>query len=460
MAICSISCQSSCGYGVDKTYRHQRVRALRIDLGNTGLFKAFAAFALIAVFAVQLAGCAGGGSSPVSQLTSPPPVATKQAPAPSAPIGGKVNAKVALLLPLSAKGQHAVVANRMKQAAEMALFENNQSGFRLLVKDTKGTAEGARAAATAAAADGTELVIGPLFSSSVKAVSQVLRPAGIPILAFSNNPQVAGQGTYLLSFLVSEEVERVVSYAAARGRTQFTALVPDDDYGKIVEHVFRTTVQKHGGIVVGLERYPPGTGGILEPARKVFEDIEVAKENGVIVDTLFIPGGPELLSIIAPSIKHAKLDTSTIKLLGTGGWDYPNIGRERAFVGGWFPSPDPRSWQNFSEKFAKAYGGAPPRIASLAHNAVTIAIRLATSNPKGQRFTAANLTRPTGFSGVDGAVRFTSAGLPQRGLAVMEVSKFANQVIDPAPQSFDRPVAIQNQTVPRTFQSAFYPESN
>ena len=417
-----------------------------------------AAFAIVAASAVYLAGCAGSGGSPASQLASPPGAATENTSAANAPIGGKVGAKVALLLPLYAKGQHAAVANGMKQAAELALFENNQSGFRLLVKDTKGTAEGARAAATAAAADGTELVIGPLFSNSVKAASSVLRPAGIPIIAFSNNRQVAGSGTYLMSFLVSEEVERVIGYAAARGRTQFTALIPDDDYGKIVEHVFRATVQRAGGIVVGLERYPPGTGGILEPARKLFESIEVAKENGVIVDTLFIPGGPELLSIIAPSIKHAKLDTTTIKLLGTGAWDYPNIGREKVYVGGWFPSTDPRSWRSFSEKFAKANGNAPPRIASLAHNAVTIAIQLATSNPKGQRYTAANLTRAAGFGGVDGALRFTSGGLPQRGLAVLEVQKFANQVIDAAPRTFSGPVARQAPAQPLQF--ALTPQPN
>ncbi|MEM7750966.1 MAG: penicillin-binding protein activator [Pseudomonadota bacterium] len=429
---------------------------MRTDLGKFWPLKAIAIFAMLGLMAAKVSGCAGGGSSPASQLTSVPNATAQSTTGAVAPIGGKVQAKVALLLPLSAKGQHAVVANGMKQAAELALFENNQPGFRLLVKDTKGTVEGARAAATTAAADGTELVIGPLFSSSVKAVSDVLRPAGIPIVAFSNNPQVAGNGTYLMSFLASEEVERIVSYAASRGRSQFAALISDDEYGKIVEHVFRQTVQRHGGIVVGLERYPPGTGGILEPARKLFEDIEVAKENGVIVDSLFIPGGPELLSIIAPSIKHAKIDTNTIKLLGTGGWDYPNIGRERAFVGGWFPSPDPRNWRSFSEKFSKANGGAPPRIASLAHNAVTIAIKLATANPKGQRYTAANLARPTGFNGVDGAVRFTAAGLPQRGLAVLEIQKFGNQVIDAAPQTFSG--TVLGQAAPRSsFQYAFSP---
>ena len=55
---------------------------------------------------------------------------------------------------------------------------------------------------------------------------------------------------------------------------------------------------------------------------------------------------------------------------------------------------------------------------------MTIAIRLAASNPKGARYTSANLTRANGFIGVDGAVRFTARGTPQRGLAVLEVGKF------------------------------------
>ena len=400
--------------------------------GCRSMMTAFAVLISVMAAGLSLAGCSTGSGSAASQLANP--TAT---PPTSTPAGRqKVNARVALLLPLSATGHPAVVAKGMKQAAEMALFENNNPGFRLLVKDTRGTAEGASAAATAALSEGAELIVGPMFAKSVTAVSQVAQRARVPVIAFSNDQRVAGNGTYLLSFLAQEEVDRVVRFAASQGRRQYAALVPDNAYGSLIEAAFRSAVSQSGGVVVALERYPANAGGVLAPARKLIEDIKGAEETGVPIDALFVPGGPEVLSNLGPVIATAQLDMTRVKMLGSGGWDYPNLGREAAFVGGWYPAPDPRNWRAFSEKFTKTFGSAPPRIASLAHNAVTIAIRLAATNPKGARYTAATLTRPNGFSGADGAVRFTSRGLAQRGLAVLEVQAYGPRVLSPAPQTF------------------------
>ena len=129
------------------------------------------------------------------------------------------------------------------------------------------------------------------------------------------------------------------------------------------------------------------------------------------------------------------LDTRKVKLLGTAAWDFPSLGRDDAFVGGWHPSPEPRAWRSFAERFAKTFGNAPPRLASVAYDAVGLAISLSAS-PVSARFTHANLTRPQGFSGVDGIVRFNKMGLAERGLAVLEVQKFGAAVIDTAPSAF------------------------
>ncbi|MEO1608683.1 MAG: penicillin-binding protein activator [Pseudomonadota bacterium] len=382
-----------------------------------------------------LSGCSGGSVSnaPTPKFDTQGLTAETQTPPPKQ---RKVTAKVALLLPLGAAGQSAVIAKGMKQAAEMALFESNQPTFQMIVKDTKGTEDGAAAAANAALSEGAELIIGPLFAKSVTAAAVVARRKNIPIIAFSNDERVAGPNVYLLSFQVSQDVQRIISFASAQGKRQFVALVPDNDYGTKIENEFRAVVAAGGGIVVAVERYPEGMGGILGPAHKLIEDIRVAKESGIQIDAFFAPGGPDILTNLGSVIRQEKLDTSQIQMLGTGGWDYPNISRERAFIGGWYPAPDPKSWRLFSEKFSKSFGSAPPRIASLTHNATTIAIRLASMHEKGNRYTTANLTRQGGFVGADGIVRFTAQGLVQRGLAVLEVQKFGPQVISPASQTF------------------------
>ena len=51
-------------------------------------------------------------------------------------------------------------------------------------------------------------------------------------------------------------------------------------------------------------------------------------------------------------------------------------------------------------------------------------------------FTQEAILNPSGFTGVDGLFRFTSQGLVQRGLAVLEVQPQGNLVVSPAPRDF------------------------
>jgi ABC-type branched-subunit amino acid transport system substrate-binding protein len=319
----------------------------------------------------------------------------------------------------------------MKQAGELAMFEFANPSFQLIVKDDKGTAEGARLAAEQAVKEGAELILGPLLAPSVKAVAPIARQASVPVIAFSNDRQVAGQGVYLLSFLAEQEVDRVVAYAVGQGRKRFAALIPEDSYGQLNQVAFVSAVARYQGTIVAIERYQAQVNGMLEPTRRLVDALRQAEEEGGPVDAVFLPGGPESLPNIGPLISYNQIDTRQIKLIGSGGWDYANLGRDAAFVGGWFPAPDPRSWRGFTERFAKTYGGtAPPRIASLAYDAVSIAVGLS-KGAQGARFTAENLTRASGFTGIDGPVRLLSDGTAERGLAVLEVQSFGARVVDP-----------------------------
>jgi ABC-type branched-subunit amino acid transport system substrate-binding protein len=383
--------------------------------------------AALGLLAALLAACStamGPEPGPTAAIT----------PAGGAP-GQRAPVKIAILLPLGGMGETAAIAKSMKQAAEMALFEVNDPNVQLITKDDGGSAVGGRAAADAAIKEGAEIILGPLFSQAALGAAPVARQAGVPILTFSNDTQAAGKGVYLMSFLAEEEVERVVSFAARQGKRRFAALIPDNAYGNVVEPAFRRSVLAAGGTVVIVERYPPAANGMLGPAKRVVEAIKRADELLNPIDALFLPGGPEALPQIGPVVAYNGLDTRKVKLLGTGAWDFPSIGRDDAFVGGWYPSPDPIAWRAFAERFARTFGNAPPRIASVAYDAVGLAIGLA-SSPPGARYTVANMTRPHGFTGVDGIVRFGETGLSERGLAVLEVQKFGAAVADPAPGSF------------------------
>jgi hypothetical protein len=134
---------------------------------------------------------------------------------------------------------------------------------------------------------------------------------------------------------------------------------------------------------------------------------------------------------------YFEIDTKKIKLIGSGLWDYANVGREKPLVGGWFPAPDPKGWRAFTQRYVKTYQTTPPRLASLAYDAVGIAIALSPDKP-GKRYTAQQLTRARGFAGVDGLFRLLSDGTSERGLAILEVQKFGARVVRPAPLTFSR----------------------
>jgi ABC-type branched-subunit amino acid transport system substrate-binding protein len=370
-----------------------------------------------------LAACAANGPNPLS-VTSPPASPTE----PASP-DKRQQVKVALLVPLSAQGQPGLIGKSLKQAAELALFERDNPSLQLIVKDDKGTPEGAKAAAEEAIKGGTQLILGPLFAKSATAVAPIARQANVPVIAFSTDRQAAGGGVYLLSFQPAPEVARVVAYAARQGKRRFAALIPEDAFGKIAATAFTEAVSRAGGTVVALETYPPTANGVLEPMRKVSAAIRAAEADGTPIDALFLPGGQENVELVARLLPQADIDTEKVKLIGTGGMDYPNAGRDARLVGAWYPAPDPRGWSDFSQKYAKSYGQAPPRIACLAHDAVSLAIALS-GGPDGQRYSAAQLTRPGGFTGVDGAFRLLPDGTTDRVLAILEVQKFGAGIVD------------------------------
>ena len=119
---------------------------------------------------------------PVNPDASPVEKAQNQIKATSAQrVREQKGIKVAMLLPLGAKGGSAKIAAALKKAGELAMFDFNNPDLILTTKDTKGTPAGAKAAAAIAAINsGAELIIGPLFSKNVKAAAPIAKKPVCP----------------------------------------------------------------------------------------------------------------------------------------------------------------------------------------------------------------------------------------------------------------------------------------
>ncbi len=396
----------------------------------------FIAFALL----LALTACGGGRmvAAPVGSPQSPSAGPKSPPPAPTRPPAAGPT-KVALLVPLS--GANAELGKAMLEAAQLALFNTDSERLTLVPRDTAGTAEGAASAAKSAIADGAQLLIGPLLAAEVEAVKPIARDAKINVIAFSTATQLAGGNVFLMGFQPRQEVVREVSFARDKGLSKFAALAPNSQYGHLMTDSLRDAATASGGSVAKVEYLDPRAADPSAAVKRLLSSGVTAPTPGAssappasaAFDALLLPEGGAQLKQIARQLKEAGLDLAQVRLLGSGLWDDPSIAGETALDGGWYAASPPEPRREFESRFQATYGHPAPRLASLAFDAAALAAVLGKS---GEPFSHEAILNPSGFTGVDGLFRFTSQGLVQRGLAVLEITPRGKIVVSPAPQNF------------------------
>ena len=411
---------------------------------------------------------------PAPQATAPgePQTPATEAPAPLTPLpGGPIStgkARVALLLPLS--GANAALGQSMLNAAELALFLSESDKLELLPRDTEGPG-GAAAAASSALDAGAELILGPIFANAVQDAAPIARARNVPVISFSNDGTVAGNGVFVAGFTPENQIDRVVAFARSRGAQKFAALVPDSPYGTRTIEALRQSVATFGGSVTRVARYTSTDTQDLSPVIRQLADYDARRAalrvnrealaakndeaskaalkrlDGVETagdpqfDALLILEGGSRLRAIAPQLSLFDIDTRRVRTLGSFDWNDPLTETEPALNGGWYPTPPPDSRAQFETSYQKTFNASPPRIASIAFDTTLLAAVLTRTDPDpGQaRFSIERLTQPNGFAGADGIFRLKSNGIAERGLAVVEVHLRASRIVGPAPTTFDQP---------------------
>ena len=391
----------------------------------------------VSVLALAACGATGtvgslNGKAGDSDLSPGAPVGKVEAQAlpGSTPAGDKIGTgtvKVALILPLtSPNGQPSLVGQSLRNAADLAYAESGSTDLTILVKDDHSTPDGARDAAQQALGDGAELVIGPLFAPDVREVSRVLRTAGKPMIAFSTDTSTASRGSYLLSFLIESYVDRIVDYAAAKGKKSIAALIPDNDYGRVAEAEFQSEAAKRGLRVQMIEHFTPAT-----------RDASVKKVAalGDQIDSLFIPDQADAMPAMSQALVAAGLDGKHVQILGTGLWNDARVLDLPGLQGAWFAAPENGGFNAFATRYRAKYSTDPTRIATLSYDAVSLAAALARAQGS-QRFADNVLLNKSGFNGADGVFRLRPDGLNDRGLAVLQINGGKASTVSPAPHTF------------------------
>ena len=385
---------------------------------------------------LALAGCGStGGSSSGRTYPAPTP---GQPVSPASPqilgrdgvtppfMAGRNIVRIGLLLPFASRPAE---AGAIYQAAELAVFTYGDQTTLLIPRDSGSTAAEAATNTRLLLRDGADVILGPLERDGVSGAAQAARERNVPVVGFSSDLAVAGNGVYSLSLPLEEDVRRVVDYAVQKGLRSYALLAPENEYGRRVEATLRAEAQSRGGVLALTQFYTRSDRDAATAARALAGQVKRTP-----VQAILIAESGSVLRATGPALLIGGVNMGQVKLLGTGAWAGGDAQREPTLAGGWYASPDPAMRADFEARFREAYKRPPSRIASLGYDGVMLAIEAAKMGRQ-DAISRQALERSQGFTGADGVFRFRSDGAIERGLAILELRQQGPTAIDPAPRT-------------------------
>ncbi len=377
----------------------------------------------LALLAAVIAGCVPR-PRPTPQLPTEPVLRPEEPRVNPRLPADETRNRVAVLVPLT--GRDAALGQSILNAANLALLDTGGERIRITAYDTA-AAGGAVRAANEAIAEGNGLILGPLLAEDVRAVAPIARQNDVPVIAFSNDVSVAGNGVFLMGFTPGQAIQRVVSFARTQGAQSFGALVPTNVYGERAARAMTQAVEGAGAHLVGIQTFDPTAAGVRAASTRL-----LAQGNAEAVLLADVPRA------ILPGVPVLRAASPQPRLLATERWaSEGNIGANVALRGAWFAAPSDAVYTQFRTRYRARYNAQPFRLASLGYDAVLLSVRVAANWPVRRTFPIRELRDPQGFSGVDGAFRFGRDGVADRALEVREVTAAGTAVISPAPRGFN-----------------------
>jgi len=323
--------------------------------------------------------------------------------------------KVALLLPLTGDKQD--LGEAILKGAELRFFNQKSYALELFPIDTQAKEPNEKeigalkALSNLLESTDIDLILGPLMADDVMEITPLAWEKGIPIISFSNMPQVAGDNVFIMGFSPEDQIKKTVEYALSQNITQFLAIVPLGEYGKLIVQALRQGLYSGSNAKLKDVIYYDPNGVDLDEKLKTInlEDIQA----------IVIPeGGTRLLQIVAFLAQDPLYQTIKPRLIGSGQWDEKSTFQNQLLQGAWFGGTRSFQWDKFSQAYQTAYGSEPPRLSSLGYDALMVAGSVADQH---QKAVSQTLLRPQGFRGVEGKFSFTLQGHIIREWHVFEI---------------------------------------
>lgn len=390
-----------------------------------------------------LASCGGQQVSPWHQPFSQ----TVPAPLNASDLSeSDVQLKIAYLLPLS--GNSAKVGEAFRNAAMMAQFDLSDQEIETFFMDTKGTEEGALAALEEAESKQPDIILGPVFSNEVEAIRK--RGASVPVISFTSDNAVLGDGVYTTALLIPEQVDAMMMYACAQGKRRLAVLGPESKVGELTLNTLQKSIEKCPGMVVQtVSLYHPKDVNLGPAVLKVSpkqidvkkkdlteaEQAELAKPiaERVEYDALLIAEDGVKLKQVMSLLSYYDISPRDVMMMGLSAASAQ--GKDKTVRGMYFPAMPIRQGSDFDKTYRAQFGVKPLPVAGYGYDAFMMSVFLK-SHGALSRDGVANVG---GYQGINGLVRLNRDGTNNRLLDIYQINPYGRSIlVEPARSSFEQ----------------------
>ncbi len=290
-----------------------------------------------------------------------------------------------------------------------------------------------------------QAVIGPLLSREIRDLGRLPDEYATPFITPSSTLlNVRQYGSYWFNTAMTSSVQakRLVEYAVMElGYHRFCIVYPKTAYGRELADMFRKEVIHSGGEVIAVEEYTEEQTDVAEQLRRLKirdleqygieepEETRTGEERLVYTpgfDAVFLPGQPVHLAIIAAQLAFFDMN---VPILGGNSWHNPEIFRwakqdlnGSIFVDGFFlNSPDPGT-QRFIQRYRSQFHKEPSLFAVQAYDAATLVLETIRKDAQSGQDVWDQLVRRSDLPALSGFASFSSAGILNRRLYVLQVN--------------------------------------
>ena len=184
-------------------------------------------------------------------------------------IGPSINTrapvKVALLVPGgSAQPGDVLLARHFENAARLAISGLDGAEVDLRVYNTAGQATLAADAATRAANDGAQIILGPLYAEAANAAGVAVARRNINVLAFSNNSAIAGGNVFILGSTFQNSADRLVRYANSRGKDRIMVVHAQSTSGEAGRNAIQRAISRSGATLAATASHEFSQNGVVQ----------------------------------------------------------------------------------------------------------------------------------------------------------------------------------------------------